>query len=375
MKRFRDCGRPNIMSKDPKEKSLAVALYYYTNQNSRLYDKDFDKEIRRLRPEWFLNSADIKKGWLLELARSGQKRPSCSDSNDEYSLGIAFSSYTNQNSECYDAEFASQIRSLRPDWFRDNGATKRSKVLELAKCKGKRPSITSKDKKERGLAVFISHYINQNGKYYDPKLARQVRALCPEWFKGVTVDRKTQLINMASNGDARPSSHSKCSSTKLLGRALVAFTNRANVRYDPEFTKKINKLRPDWFECVTSASKSQLLDMAKRGSKRPSAYASMLGKALTRYTSSKNDCYDPVFDKKIRKLRPDWFVKTATVKKQKLLDMASKGHKRPQSRSTNREERLLAIVLTGYTRPTNPCYDLVFDKKIRKLRPDWFCHD
>lgn len=47
--------------------------------------------------------------------------------------------------------------------------------------------------------------------------------------------------------------------------------------------------------------------MAKNGERRPSFDKTTLGKSLSNYTRKGSPAYDPVFDKLIRKLRPDWF--------------------------------------------------------------------
>jgi len=52
----------------------------------------------------------------------------------------------------------------------------------------------------------------------------------------------------------------------------------------------------------SGTKKKQLLKLARSGAKRP---GSQLGPALARYCAE--PVYDPVFDKKMRELAPDWF--------------------------------------------------------------------
>ena len=47
--------------------------------------------------------------------------------------------------------------------------------------------------------------------------------------------------------------------------------------------------------------------MAKNGEPRPGQNTNRLGRILTSYTCKSSESYDSVFDKIIRKLRPDWF--------------------------------------------------------------------
>jgi len=65
--------RPSTASKNPEERKLGRALVNYTCKGSGSHDPVFDKKIHRLRPDWFENTADIKKKKLLELARTGAK--------------------------------------------------------------------------------------------------------------------------------------------------------------------------------------------------------------------------------------------------------------------------------------------------------------
>ena len=47
--------------------------------------------------------------------------------------------------------------------------------------------------------------------------------------------------------------------------------------------------------------------MAKNGEDRPTRRGTKIGTSLTSYTTKSSLAYDPVFDKTIRTLRPDWF--------------------------------------------------------------------
>jgi hypothetical protein len=114
--------------------------------------------------------------------------------------------------------------------------------------------------------------------------------------------------------------------------------------------------------------KQKLIDMAKNGEPRPSQ-KTKLGRVLSEYTKKSSSCFDDNFYKIIIKLRPDWFVSQkegASQKKKKLIEMARNGDNRPSF------ETKIGQALSNYTRESSFVYDLVFDKTIRKLRPDWF---
>jgi hypothetical protein len=119
-------------------------------------------------------------------------------------------------------------------------------------------------------------------------------------------DRKKQLLaEMAGNGEPRPSQKTN------IGRSLSEYTKPSSVMYDAKFHRKMKKLRPDWFWSQTEVAgqkKKELIRMAKKGENRPSHDKTKLGQALSNYTRKKSPAYDAVFDKTIRKLRPDWFA-------------------------------------------------------------------
>lgn len=121
---------------------------------------------------------------------------------------------------------------------------------------------------------------------------------------------KQKLIEMAKNGEKRPSKKTK------IGRALTAYTYDSGNSYDPTFTKKIKKLRPNWFYYGkrSQKNKEKLIEMAKNGEKRPTR-ETKIGRALKVYTSKSNDYCDPTFTKQIKKLRPDWFNHVVRSKK------------------------------------------------------------
>lgn len=61
-------------------------------------DREFAKELRRLRPDWFKNK-------LLDLAKNGNPRPK-KPVTDFLAKYVA-----------YDPDFGKTIRKIRPDWF------------------------------------------------------------------------------------------------------------------------------------------------------------------------------------------------------------------------------------------------------------------
>lgn len=136
---------------------------------------------------------------------------------------------------------------------------------------------------------------------------------------------------------------------------------REIAKYFPELSGRLSP---------SANNKKIISDMAARGDSRPSQ-KTKIGRALSEYTKqSSKGCYDPVFDKAIRSRRPDWFLSQTQIadqKKKELLRMAKVGENRPSHDKTR-----IGQALSNYTRKSSEAYDPLFDRTIRKLRPDWF---
>ena len=74
---------------------------------------------------------------------------------------------------------------------------------------------------------------------------------------------------------------------------------------------------------------------------------------------------DP-FAEKIIKLQPYWPIKALDEKKLRLFKLAKSGAPKPKPGTK------LGNAIRYFTRPGCSSFDLVFNKKIRVLRPDWF---
>jgi hypothetical protein len=353
------------------DKRLGTALTSYTCKKKTCYDLKFDAEMRRLRPDWFGDTTIPKKQKLLEMASNGEKRPTKSKK-----LGTALISYTHKKSGCRDPEFNAEIRRLRPDWFEDTVTAKKRELLEMAKNGEAKPNGTLGSALSRYTHPHVSLGSGRIRKG-DPEFNAEIRRLRPDWFEDTAASKKQELLEMAKNGEARPTLHSK---GQTISTALANYTNKKNKIYDPEFDVKIREARPDWFkgpwlEDITIVRKRKLLEMAKNGEKRPTRQK--ISSALIEYTDKKNKSYDPEFDVKIREARPDWFEKLrAESKKQKLLEMAKNGERKPKhfkspSSSSEVAEHRLIVAFDNYTRKGGSSYDLEFDMKIREARPDW----
>ena len=310
------------------------------NYKSVLKYFDFDESI---------SSVDYKKHKLIEIAKRGEPRPSQATKE-----GKCLSNYTVKNSNCYCPKFDKTIRKLRPDWFESTSQVMKQKLIEMAKSGVKKPS-----RRKTKEGQVLSNYTRESSPTYCPEFDKTIRKLRPDWFESTSQIMKLKLIEMAKSGEKRPNNKK----TKE-GNALSCYTIKSSNVYCPEFDKTIRKLRSDWF--IKSSDKKQLLiDIAKSGAKKP-YYKTKEASALGCYTNKSSKSYCLKFDKTMHKLRPDWFIKPSDKNKQLLIEMANSGAKRPNNKKT-KEGRALST----YTTKSN-AYCPIFNKTIRKLRPDWF---
>ena len=356
--------KPHYSSKDPEEKRLGGRLSAYVSENNPDFDPSFGAVINIIRPDWLEGTADIKKQELIRLAKNKARRPSMhsKDDNERY-LGSALVRYTNISyGSTYDPAFDTEIRKLRPDWFEGTSKIRKQELIDLAKSGAKKPS---QSKKDRAIGAALQAYTKKSSQCYDPAFDAEIRKLRPDWFEDIVKIKKQELIELAESGAKKPTKESKNQHIKKLGIALSCYSRTNNNQYDPAFDAEIRNLRPDWFENTANTKKQELIDLAKSGAARPSGIEKPLGTALQRYTNKLiPSAYDHTFDAEVRKLRPDWFEDMVKIKKQELIDLAKSGAEKPSGK--------LRTALKRYTNKSSQCYDPAFDAEIRNLRPDWF---
>jgi len=106
----------NGEAKPSQKTKIGQSLVSYTKKSSQIHDPVFSKLIRDLRPDWFLSqkkAINQKKQKLIQIARNDEAKPS-----QKTKEGITLSRYTNKLRSSYCPNFNKTIRKLRPDWFR-----------------------------------------------------------------------------------------------------------------------------------------------------------------------------------------------------------------------------------------------------------------
>lgn len=297
-------------------------------------------------------SAENKR-LLIEMAKRGEPRPN----QRQCSLGVVLCNYIRKSGQSYDPDFDKLIRKLAPNWFEDKVAKNKQQLIEMAK-KGE-----SKPRCKHPLYVVFNSYICRVHTSYDPKFHRLIRKLAPHWFidySEIANQKKQQIIEMAKKGEPRPHT-----TKHHLGAVFNSYIRKKHDCYDPKFDKLIRKLAPHWFVDTAAENKRKLIKMAKSGEPKP-RYKHLLGNALKSYVQKSSDCYDPEFDKLIRKLAPCWFEDRVAKNKRQLIQMAKKGKPKPHRKHP------LGRKWLHYIAKSDNSYDPEFDKQIRKLAPHWF---
>lgn len=221
----------------PRNTQLGRALNHYNSSNSASYDPIFTKQIKKIRPDWFLSKSHLKRQQLLEMARKKLPKP-----NHNTQLGKALKKYTLKTSGRYNAAFDEKIRKLAPHWFvsrYDAVNEKKRQLFEMARKKLPRPSQRTQ------IGRALSKYAWNKSESYDPVFHKKIRKLAPHWFISQTQiadKKKNLLLKMANRKLPRPNRKTQ------LGRALANYSCLKSVSYDPVFAKQIRKLAPHWFD-------------------------------------------------------------------------------------------------------------------------------
>lgn len=121
-----------------------------------------------------MSNSDTLKMKLLERAARAKSRPSKFSSDaEERVLAIALNIFAYQDYDTYDVNFANNIQTARPDWFIDEHAINKIKLLEAAKKNWRDPEIV----------VYMGFYLVKSSRHFDMNLYAEIRLHRPDWFK------------------------------------------------------------------------------------------------------------------------------------------------------------------------------------------------
>lgn len=173
----------------------------------------------------------------------------CSDGSLFESIIVNLASVKSSD---YNPELVCELQTLRPDWFLNSSTKKAYRKSELflqAKSQLSKPSLAAKDTHENNLARWLRSYVTPYSGNYDYDFALALQEVAPNWFKSDTELEKQQLLKDIAimDNDQAPSCNSESPFEQSVAFALFKYTNPFNWSYDKEFTMKIMKMKPLWF--------------------------------------------------------------------------------------------------------------------------------
>lgn len=176
--------KPSCRSKDPKTKRLANALSNYTGRRAHnMYDPDFKKLLKDLRPDWFHAPSDRRKEMFLARARAGDSKPDWQENHKEAEL---FHLYIKKTSKVYDPKFVEALQGINPDWlisWKDRASINKRELLRRAKAREPVPnSKRASSQKEKTIYKAFSRYTSPSQDSYDEEFHMEIFALRPDWF-------------------------------------------------------------------------------------------------------------------------------------------------------------------------------------------------
>jgi Uma2 family endonuclease len=149
---------------------LGGALRQYTCKSSGVYCFKFDRQIRKIAPDWFASQQNRKL--LLEMAKKGKPKP-----NRNTPLGRALVAYMKCRHRT-DLELIKSIKKFAPNWLERSSERKKQILLEMAKRGEPKPH-----RNKHPLGSPLVYYTNKKSGSYDPAFTKQIKKLAPHWFK------------------------------------------------------------------------------------------------------------------------------------------------------------------------------------------------
>jgi group I intron endonuclease len=168
----------------------------------------------------------------------------------------------------------------------------------------------------KGKKLTEEHIQNLSKSHKGKKLSKvQRKRISQRLFKHNKKHRQQIIVayeRFFKRHKYNPNQHSRNKRESLLAKRL----------FNIDFHKtKIYRSRLSYDQFRILNKKNLLLKLAKSGVKKPSRESKntkirKLANSLKSYTYTKSECYDPVFTKQIKSIRPDWFNYGGMVEQQ-----------------------------------------------------------
>jgi len=167
--------RPSSHSGDADVGHLGRALSRYTRPSQSSRYREFNKEIRALRPDWFESTSESRKRRFIAAAKSGKTQPGWNKRRKDAEL---LRLYLTKGSKVYDAEFAKDLKEANPKWGvnkNDKSADKKKQLLAMAKRGESKPMHAKKGKSVNSLRAALNRYTLKKSESYDATFAAKIR--------------------------------------------------------------------------------------------------------------------------------------------------------------------------------------------------------
>jgi G:T-mismatch repair DNA endonuclease (very short patch repair protein) len=147
-----------------------IGSYYhrFINPRNLSFDPDFLTKVKAKYPGWFVKTVVENKKYFRSL-------PPLSPKPTGKMMGLIHN-YTQRYSECYDAEFDSDIRRAQPEWFAKTARITKANIRALPVTTPQRPQISTT------VGRCFANYICKSSPQYDSTFDDAVRKRFPHWF-------------------------------------------------------------------------------------------------------------------------------------------------------------------------------------------------
>jgi len=151
-----------------------------TRINSRGYDEVLSYKIQKIRPFWFVKSSNTKKQEILNIACTGGEKPLQSTR-----LGQALRSYYYKCGGSYDVDFERGIRKIRPDWcIPERWYMLQRQLLSMARAGRRRPSTATKLGNAFLRFTTPPDLVKRERiRTYNPVFKCKIKKARPDWLK------------------------------------------------------------------------------------------------------------------------------------------------------------------------------------------------
>ena len=245
--------RPNSASNDPEIARLGRAFNRFTREDERKRKPARYHRLAKKCPKWFIDQTEETILALIALHAAGASRLSVLDKDPERKrLARAFSNYISPGPR-HNHERYARLAKECPRWFPSKrgqswlGIQVEDNIRDLIALHATgagRPSSESKDPETKRLGMLFTSYISKSDKRGNPGRRAHLAQECPRWFVDRVEENIRALIALHVAGVDRPSTTSRDSEIKRLGKAFSVYIHGSNT----ERRARLARECPRWFE-------------------------------------------------------------------------------------------------------------------------------